>query len=493
MSRTIQYLIICTVSLACSDALAVKHYTARLGNPNAYSVKVKKIVFSPDGAQLLVATSQGTYIVQSQGAEIVGKIKTTPISMNYSKDGSRAFLIGTYGRKLLDMQQGIEIKYSSASVAGYVGVTLTRKNGKLLVSAIAPGSPCAENGKIHVGDELVSVGEGPSGSMRSVVGSSEKRAVEQIKGPAGTYVRLEVIADGEIHEKTHVLRRLATRLVDGANVYLPIEKTEICENVVWCLSNDNHQFSSAKTGKPISSFRPQNLPWRTGSLAISRDSKQFAWIGKYITHPKRARVKSNMAEVLSKEKKATKDKPASNGGDYSKAVVRSAADSVSSGTTIESSFGVEIFDIASHELLTTFSIANEPVNTIVPVPVFYGAQFFNDGKQLIVGTRSKLHIYDIASGKRVKVISAQLCGSRVVNDFAVSDKLVAIGGVKGNLRLVELNSGKVVEEVENREKNDDVAGLEFSQDGKWLAYVAGKVLHVLNVSGLGDSCFREEE
>ena len=486
------------LSLASSTAIAGKHYTARLGDRDTFAIDVKTLVFSPDSSQLLVATSQGTYIVQPQGANLLGKIEMSPFSMNYSRDGSRAFLIGTRSRTLFDMRQGVEIEYSSESVPGFIGLTLARQNGKLIISSISPGSPCAENGEIHVGDELVSVGEGSSGSMRSIEGETVKRAIELIKGPAGTHVRLGVIAIGEIHENTYQLQRLAMQSTNGTYVYMPSERTDVNENVVWSISGENHRFRSAKTGKDVAFLRPQNLPWKTGQSAISPDSQLFAWVSEYIDPPKDAVVKDNakvrdkMAVVYEREFKEFMKKARSGGGGAGRATVGSVKDDVISGSPHVCSFGVEIYNIPSRKMVASFPLEGESVNTAVSVPAFYGVQFSSDGKRLVVGTWSRIHVYDIASGMRVNVIFApEQGGSRAVNDFAVSDNLAAIADVNGNLRLLDLDSGRVVEDVDSREKDKDAEGLTFSQDGKWLAYVAGKVLHVLEVSDIGGS--RDEE
>ena len=74
-----------------------------------------------------------------------------------------------------------------------IGAVLQRDEDYTAIREIVPGGPAALSGKFKVGDRIVGVGQGASGSITDVVGWRLDDVVDQIRGPKDTTVRLEVL------------------------------------------------------------------------------------------------------------------------------------------------------------------------------------------------------------------------------------------------------------------------------------------------------------
>ena len=464
--------VLVATSVITANTLAGPHYTVRLREERHYNgPDVHQIVFSPDSSQVAIATSRGLYLVRTKDGELIGKNEFSAFSIAYSKDSSRLHAIGLRGRKLIDTDLVHDVPVKTNRVPGYLGITLERRNGKLIVQKIDPGSPIERPGNIKIGDELVGVGEGKAGRMVNVEGGSVQKAIKQLRGVAGMFVRLAVIARGDIDEKVYVFQRELREQTDGRIKYVPLTQSNTDENVAWCLSDGNHQLSSAWSGEVVATLRPENLRHKTGEHAISPDSKSFAWLGKYLTPPK------NVQTTIKPKKEKS-----SGGGGLFRQSFQNRQDNIISGGPSNVVCGVEIFDIASRTIKTTFPIEGESVSSMVPVRAFYGIRFTPNSKYLVVGTWSMLHIYDIGTGKKVRVISPQSIGnSRPVEAFAVSEKHVAIGNVNGVVSLLDFKTGSVLDTIKNRE-DENVEYVSFSPDGKWFAYYINDMFHLVHIS-----------
>jgi carboxyl-terminal processing protease len=74
-----------------------------------------------------------------------------------------------------------------------IGAVLQRDDDYTAIREIVPGGPAALSGKFKVGDRIVGVGQGTSGTLTDVVGWRLDDVVDQIRGPKDTTVRLEVL------------------------------------------------------------------------------------------------------------------------------------------------------------------------------------------------------------------------------------------------------------------------------------------------------------
>jgi carboxyl-terminal processing protease len=106
----------------------------------------------------------------------------------------------------------------SLSLEG-IGAVLQQQGDYVAVRSIVPGGPAANSGKIKVGDRIVGVGQGASGSVEDVVDQRLDDVVAQIRGKAFTKVRLEVLpGDAGVDAKpmTVTIVRQKIRLEDQA-------------------------------------------------------------------------------------------------------------------------------------------------------------------------------------------------------------------------------------------------------------------------------------
>ncbi|MCC6595332.1 MAG: carboxy terminal-processing peptidase [Rhodanobacteraceae bacterium] len=74
-----------------------------------------------------------------------------------------------------------------------IGAVLQRDDDYIAIREIVPGGPAALSGTLKVGDRIVGVGQGESGPMLDIIGWRIDDAVEKIRGPKDTTVRLEVL------------------------------------------------------------------------------------------------------------------------------------------------------------------------------------------------------------------------------------------------------------------------------------------------------------
>src|SRR3546814_12960776 len=80
----------------------------------------------------------------------------------------------------------------SLSLEG-IGAQLQKQDDVVVIRDLIAGGPAKTSGKFTPGDRIVGVGQGKSVPMEDVIGWRIDDVVEQIKGPKGNQVRLDVI------------------------------------------------------------------------------------------------------------------------------------------------------------------------------------------------------------------------------------------------------------------------------------------------------------
>ncbi|PSR04852.1 MAG: tail-specific protease [Bacteroidetes bacterium SW_11_45_7] len=73
-----------------------------------------------------------------------------------------------------------------------IGATLQQQDGQIKVKRIVPGSASWRQGDLKAGDVIIKVAQGDTGRMVDVVGMRLDKAVQLIRGPKGSKVRLRV-------------------------------------------------------------------------------------------------------------------------------------------------------------------------------------------------------------------------------------------------------------------------------------------------------------
>ena len=78
-----------------------------------------------------------------------------------------------------------------------IGAVLRSENEYTVVQRTITGGPAQLSGDLHAGDRIVGVGQGEKGDIQDVIGWRLQDVVEQIRGPKGTQLRLQVIPEQE--------------------------------------------------------------------------------------------------------------------------------------------------------------------------------------------------------------------------------------------------------------------------------------------------------
>ncbi|MCA9127696.1 MAG: carboxy terminal-processing peptidase [Planctomycetales bacterium] len=97
-----------------------------------------------------------------------------------------------------------------------IGAQLTSEDGYTKLTSIVPGGAAAKDGRLQPGDRIVQVGQGEDGTMNDVVDMKLDDVVRQIRGTAGTIVRLSVLPVGGGDMQTYNITRAKITLDDSA-------------------------------------------------------------------------------------------------------------------------------------------------------------------------------------------------------------------------------------------------------------------------------------
>ncbi len=97
-----------------------------------------------------------------------------------------------------------------------IGAALREKDGYTVVSNVIPGGAADKDGRLKEDDYIVSVGQGAAGEMMDIVELPLKQVVDQIRGSAGTTVRLGVKKGGAGEVEIYQIVRAQVELDESA-------------------------------------------------------------------------------------------------------------------------------------------------------------------------------------------------------------------------------------------------------------------------------------
>ncbi len=434
------------------------HHTVRFTSESGYPLAIKAMQFSPDGSVLAVSiASRGISLVDTDKGETIAHRRGDYFAIAYCRDGSRLFALSERRSELLNANNLQDcIPMPDKSVAGLVGVDLEMRNGKLLIREVIPGSPAARSGEISNGDELVGVGEGKTGTMRRVVGWTDRSAQNLTEGMAGTHVRLELIPKGQWNSTTTALCREAVRREGDRLEFVPFTPSDVNENAVWGVVDGRPTLFSARDGEVLSVFDLEEVEPR-GRFALSPDGKTFAVLG-----------------------------------------MRPAGDEAA----------IELFDVGSRHRLGCVTFPKES---------WYHVTFSGDGGRLLVGTWDTVEVLDVkylrflqpvtlgwngppseieapprrrgsaggltqaagdrnASGRRSEHSPHQL----VTSLACLRENIIVTGDAVGNVSLWNVDSGAILCRLPPTEQGR-VQAAQCSATGRWLAYYVEGTLHIVDV------------
>ncbi len=110
-----------------------------------------------------------------------------------------------------------------------IGAVLKDEDGYTVVQKTVIGGPAEQSDLLHAGDRIVGVGQGLEGEVVDIVGWRLQDVVEQIRGPKGSVVRLDVIPKGKqtaASPKTITLVRNKIKLEEQAAKSYVIDKLD---------------------------------------------------------------------------------------------------------------------------------------------------------------------------------------------------------------------------------------------------------------------------
>ncbi|MEW8507858.1 MAG: carboxy terminal-processing peptidase [Candidatus Thiodiazotropha sp.] len=108
-----------------------------------------------------------------------------------------------------------------------IGAVLKDEDGYTVVQKTVIGGPAEQSDLLHAGDRIVGVGQGLEGEIVDIVGWRLQDVVEQIRGPKGSVVRLDVMPKGDgtgANRKTITLVRNKIKLEEQAAKSYILEK-----------------------------------------------------------------------------------------------------------------------------------------------------------------------------------------------------------------------------------------------------------------------------
>ena len=426
--------------------------------------------FSPQGSVPAISVaSKGVSLIRTRDGETTATRNVTPFSLRYSRDGTRIFLMSESKRELLEADLKTPVRFDSKLEPGYVGMNMQTRNGKLLVNQLFPGGPLDRSGRIKVGDELLAVGEGKTGTMRRVIGFSDRRAQEVIRGAAGTYIQFEFIPKGQLSPATVTVRREAMRQVNGQPEFIPFVSADVNENLVWCISKGLHQLSSAYSGEIVSVLQTEEVN-NVGQYALSPDSKVFAVLATRCEgHGEGSAIE--LFSVASRERLACIAFP-------KQSWFQMTFSSDGSRLLVGTWDTVEVLDVNARRLLRPLTLSREgPTSTDTVQP----RRKVQADSADIVGESMLRAASEVLSTGRASEVPEHHSPRLLVACLACSsNNIVVIGDHDGKVSLWDLSSRKVVADMPCTEKKK-VERIEFSPDGKWLAYYVAGVLHVVEL------------
>ena len=432
-------------------------YQTSYGSPH----DMHTLTFSPDSRQLAVSVSDHVDFIDLQQGEILYAFQARPFSMKYTRDGKRLYMISFDQGRLLDVQSGVVVPTTYQQVMSAPGISLEERNGKLLIKSLVRGSSADVSESLQVGDELVAFSDGQNGEMNRITGWSLESATEALRGYDGTYARLTVLPRGRYgakSEKTLTLRRTTANGTGQSSRASASGKRTMPPALAWCmLGSQWHEFRDAVSGQPVSHIQTVDIE-NVGLYALSPDQTRFAVVAR------------------------RKDREGN---------------------------AVEVFDLASQERLSFVPLSESS---------FFDIAFASDNNRVLVGTWDTVEVCDTAKGDVVSQLTfgyrlptaedrdrkSGFIGHMMMNSvraeiadgsssrghstqqlvakIAVSARnLVAVGDPYGNIGIWNLGSDSLVANVPAEHENP-VEHLQFSPDGRWLAYYVGGALHLEDVS-----------
>jgi carboxyl-terminal processing protease len=107
-----------------------------------------------------------------------------------------------------------------------IGASLSNDDGYTVIQELIPGGAAMKSKQLQAKDKIIAVGQGPKGEMKNVIDMDLKDVVRQIRGKAGTSVKLTILREKPTVQRLNVtLVRSKISLEDEAAKVEMIERT----------------------------------------------------------------------------------------------------------------------------------------------------------------------------------------------------------------------------------------------------------------------------
>lgn len=446
-----------TVLLAvfvCSSAVG-QHYTFRFVTSGGRPQELKKLVFSPDSQRVAVATATGVTVADVPSGDVAQSIDFPAHSVVFTTDSDRLLMVSTSATRRLDVRTGQLEKARWQRAKGALGISLGQTAGKLVITAIVPGSAAADSGELSVGDEIVAFGG--LGTRTSLLGKSPNKAVEMLAGPAGSEVRLIVVKKGERFQSDVRLKRYS------AQTNRPWSPRPAPQTMA-ITSGGYHVVLAADDTSVVSTAKCVEVR-ETGLSALSPDGKRLAVIASWWKRPRGAeRFAVEVHSLVDQQREYRREYP---GTEY-----RDAVFTPDGARVLFAAYDrVHVLDVDSKKFLRPIFLTWRPTP-----PEVLAKQ--KEKERATAGTDA-----GSMAGARMDDIaplgqSPEQARRRVLSSMdASASGVLAVAHFTGEVALWSLETGKKLATVEPAGRYG-AERVRFSPDEKWLAYYVGGVLHV---------------
>ena len=418
----------------------------------------REIVFSHDGKRLAASTTRGILtLINAETGEVQREYGFYPFAIGFSKSGKRLCGVSEQGRILIDLETGKAELLTSSVPAGYVGVELEQRNGKLLISSITPEGPLAKVSQVQVGDELLGVGHGTA--ITSVVGMTDEQAYKLLHGPARTSVRLEIVHRGKFTSQSYTVPREFAKTRNGKLVFGSDWKPSLDEKLVMFRLSQGFVFSDAAAGSIATWCQPESLVEDGGVFALSFDQRRFALLNSTKD------LRKTAIEVFDLEKQSTEALL-----DFPKEYYREIKFSHdNSRLFVSSSAGIDVVDLCHDRPKRSLTGNHKSAETAAIQAL--GAALFGGTTASPAGANNS------GNGTGITLVPTTM---------AVSPQgWLAAGTEDGSVKLLDPNrdANWVVATVEGSGKRP-VERICFSANGATIAFFSNGTLHWMPVSDL---------
>lgn len=440
---------------------------------NAYAVSPNGRYVALSFNSSVTGSRSGITIVDLERMQILGRYgRFSYHTLAFSTDSHKVHGIGGYaGTNRLDVGTGtLQPVKGVATPRGKVGITISERNGKLLISRVTKGFNPTVGDAMRVGDELLAINEGEKPTRysdrrewQSLIGKSNDVATKMISGHPGTWVQLRLQRPGVAEPVEVCVQR---QWQSTASRRLPGNGNCLTTAVI----GGHLVFESADTGELCAFISLRDIE-QAGQDAISPNGKLYARIGEVVNGSKFC------VEVYSLEKGTVEASQILDALNYRR--IRFSADS--KRLLVGTRDTIEVLDVASSQWQESLSLTPTPerdlgrvVTRRVPLGLGGPGDLYTTYRERVFNEPAALARFDVLPDETIAVCSEtgdlaltnrkngslslgeNILGSDIefIKATPTGRHLVAFG--KGVLHIIKLNAASIQTALTS--KTADISG-----------------------------------